>query len=150
MEEFVSKIEEIIVRENAKLKDELRAEFQSENAKLKDELKTELKSELKTELKTELGDELGQRFSQELTKQMNELRKSLSEELRKEVLDRMFVFEENYGRSINIMFEEIMCKNKKDRNMEKDIIVLERRVDKNSAFIMSHENRIATLEEAKI
>lgn len=48
------------------------------------------------------------------------------------------------------MFEEIMSKNQKDRNMEKDVIVLERRVDKNSAFIISHENRIVTLEEAKI
>ena len=124
MEEFVTRIEEIIVREHKKLKTEL-----------KQELKTELKEELTQELKTELA---------------KELKTELSKELKKEILDHMFLFEENYGRKINIMYEEIMSKLKKDRNTEENVTILERRVDKNSAFVFNHENRITTLENSKI
>lgn len=74
----------------------------------------------------------------------------LKKELKKEILDHMFVFEAEYGRKINILFEEIMCQNAKDRNIEGDLVTLERRVDKNSAFIMSHENQLATLNRAKL
>lgn len=148
MEELLIKIEEIFKREIKELRAEfkqenekLRAEFKQENKKLRVELRSEFKQEnikLKNELKNELKIEL-----------KDELKFELGEELKKQLLDNMFVFEENYGRKINIMFEELMSKNQKDRVLEEDFLILEKRVDKNSAFVSNHEKRIATLEEAK-
>lgn len=89
---------------------------------------------------------LKKELSQEL---FPKLKKDLGQDLKKEILDHMFWFEETYGRKINIMFEEIMSKQQKDRQTEENIVILEKRVDKNSAFVFDHENRIATLEKAK-
>lgn len=107
------------------LKNELREEFKQENAKLKEELRNE--------------------FKQENTK----LQERLIEKVKQEVLDQMFVFEAEYGRNINIMFEEIMARNEKRNALEKNFNSLDRRVNKNSAFIFSHESRITTLEKAQ-
>ena len=111
------------------LKNELREEFKQENAKLKEELRSE--------------------FQQENQKLEKRLEERLIERMKQEVLDQMFAFEAEYGRNINIMFEEIMARNEKRNALEKNFNSLERRVNKNSAFIFSHENRITTLEKAK-
>lgn len=63
--------------------------------------------------------------------------------------DQMFAMEEDYGRKINIMFEELMAKNERTEGTERNLMALQRRIDKNSAFIFSHEKRITTLEKAK-
>jgi len=63
--------------------------------------------------------------------------------------DQMFAMEEDYGRKINIMFEELMAKNERTEGTERNLMSLQRRVDKNSAFIFSHEKRITTLEKTK-
>ena len=115
-------------------------------------------------------DEMNQKFDQkfdemehkfdELRNEMDEkftnMKTELSSQIKKEVLDQMFVFETEYGRKINIMYEELTGKIQKDRNLQEDIAILEKRVDKNTAFVFSHENlmkaherRIATLEKAQ-
>ena len=73
----------------------------------------------------------------------------LIERMKQEVLAQMFVFESDYGRKINIMYEELMARNEKTEALEKSIIALERRVDKNSAFIFHYESQNATLEKTK-
>jgi len=140
MEELIRRVEEVIRSESEKTRVELKTE-------LTRELKTELTRELKTELTRELKTELTTVLDKEIVPKMKtELKTELSEEVKKEILDHMFWFEENYGRKINIMFEELMSKLKKDRNAEENVLILEKRVDKNSAFVFNHENRITTLE----
>lgn len=65
------------------------------------------------------------------------------------VSDQMFVLENDYGRKINIMYEELTARNERTEALEKNWMSTQKRVDKNSAFIFSHEGRIATLEKAK-
>ena len=65
------------------------------------------------------------------------------------VSDQMVVLENDYGRKINIMYEELTARNERTEALEKNWSSTQKRVDKNSAFIFSHENRIATLEKAK-
>ena len=135
-EKILAKLDRIEAKvEKVEVKfEQMEDKFEQMEAKMEikfDELKKELKTELKIELKSELS-------------------KELKKELKKEILDHMFVFEAEYGRKINILFEEIMCQNAKDRNIEEDLVTLERRVDKNSAFVMSHENQLATLNRAKL
>lgn len=105
--------------------EDLRIEFKQENVKLKEELRVEFKQE------------------------NEKLEERLIEKMKQEVLNQMFVFESEYGRNINIMFEEIMARNEKRNALEKNFNSLDRRVNKNSAFIFNHESRITTLEKAK-
>ena len=100
--------------------EDLSIEFKQENEKLKEELRAEFKQENR-----------------------------LIERMKQEVLAQMFVFESDYGRKINIMYEELMARNEKTEALEKSIIALERRVDKNSAFIFHYESQNATLEKTK-
>ena len=64
-------------------------------------------------------------------------------------LDQMFVLENDYGRKINIMYEELMARNERTEGLEKNLMALQRRVDKNSAFIFQYENQNTTLEKTK-
>lgn len=73
-----------------------------------DELDKKL-DRIKEELKTELKDEL---------------RIVIREEVRSEVADQMFVFEEEYGRKINIIYEELTCKIQKERNLQDDMAIM--------------------------
>lgn len=124
--------------------DELREEFKQENAKLKDELRNEFKQE-----NAKLKDELRNEFKQESVKLKNKLRNELKSDMKEEILAQMFVFETEYGRNINIMYEEIMARNEKRNALEKNLNSLEIRVNRNSAFVFNHESRIATLEKTK-
>lgn len=96
-------------------------------------------------------------FKQEIKEELNELEerleqkleKKLEQKLNEKIASYMLVFEEEYGRKINIMFEELTAKNQKDRIIEENMLVLEKRVDKNSDFVFNHEKRITTLEKAR-
>lgn len=124
--------------------EDLRIEVKQENEKLKEELRAEIKQR-----NEELEEGLRSEFKQENKKLEKRLEDRLIERMKQEVLDQMFVFESEYGRNINIMFEEIMARNEKRNALEKNFNSLDRRVNKNSAFIFSHENRITTLEKAQ-
>jgi len=62
--------------------------------------------------------------------------------------DQMFAMEEDYGRKINIMFEELMAKNERTEGTERNLMALQRRVDKNSAFIINYENQNTTFQKS--
>lgn len=86
--------------------EDLRIEFKQENAKLKEKLRAEFKQE------------------------NEKLEERLIEKMKQEVLNQMFVFESEYGRNINIIFEEIMARNEKRNVLEKNFNSLDRRVNK--------------------
>jgi len=79
-----------------------------------------------------------------LEKKVNEIKEDVEV-----VTDQMFVLEHDYGRKINIMFEELMARNERTEGLETNLMALQRRVDKNSAFIINYENQNTTLEGAK-
>lgn len=78
------------------------------------------------------------------------IEKRIAQEIRQQILDHMFVFETEYGRKINIAYEEITARNHKEAIQDENIKVLERRTDMNSAFVHSHEERITVLEKTQI
>ena len=124
--------------------DELRVEIKEEIAKSEEKLRAEFKQE-----SASLKEELRSEYKRENQKMEKRLEDRLIERMKQEVLDYMFVFESDYGRKINIMYEELMARNEKTEALEKSIIALERRVDKNSAFIFHYESQNATLEKTK-
>lgn len=89
---------------------------------------------------------LDEKFHEMKEELKTELSNTIREEVRSEVSAQMFVFEEEYGRKINIMYEELTGKIHKERNLQEDIAIMERRIDKNSDFVFHHEKRITTLE----
>lgn len=110
MEEFVKSIENIIIRENQKLKTEL-----------KQELKTELKEELSTELKKELGQEIQNRF---------------------------LVFEFEYGRKIDAIYDLVMLQKEKLEDEIEWLKNLNRRLNNVEVDVLNHETRITALEKS--
>ena len=95
--------------------DELRVEIKEEIAKSEEKLRTEFKQEI-----DKLEEKLRTEFKQEIAK----LEENLTKKIKEEVLDYMFVFESDYGRKINIMYEELMARNEKTEALEKNIIAL--------------------------
>lgn len=142
LEKMDSKIDRIETRidEMETKFDELRVEIKEEIAGLEEKLRTEFKQEI-----ARLEEKLRIEFKQENAN----LQENVTRKIKEEVLDYMFVFESDYGRKINIMYEELMARNEKTKALEKSMIALERRVDKNSAFIFRYENQNATLEKTK-
>lgn len=86
-----------------------------------------------------------------MDEEIGDIKKEISE-IKEDVgnlIDQIFVAEEDYGRKINIMYEELTARNERTEGIEKNLSALQRRVDKNSAFIFSHEKRVTTLEKTK-
>ncbi len=114
-----------------------------------DDLKASILGEVKQEIKEEVSgikkdvDGIKQKVDS-LQKEFIELKEDVQV-----VSDQMVVLENDYGRKINIMYEELTARNERTEALEKNWSSTQKRVDKNSAFIFSHENRIATLEKAK-
>ena len=50
-------------------------------------------------------------FEQKIERKLKQERQEMRQEIKQEILDHMFVFEEEYGRKINIMFEELTAQN---------------------------------------
>lgn len=86
----------------------------------------------------------------EMSEKMIGIEGRVAQEIRQQILDHMFVFETEYGRKINIAFEEITAKNHRELIQDETIKNLERRTDMNSAFVHSHEERITVLEKTQI
>lgn len=93
-------------------------------------------------------DQMGERFEKSNQKILG-IEGRIAQEIRQQILDHMFVFETEYGRKMNIAYEEIIARNQKEGIQNEMIQNLERRTDMNSAFVHSHEERIAVLEKAQ-
>lgn len=94
-------------------------------------------------------DKMDERFN-ETDEKILGIEGRIAQEIRQQILDHMFVFETEYGRKINIAYEEITARNHKEAIQDENIKVLERRTDMNSAFVHSHEERITVLEKTQI
>lgn len=94
-------------------------------------------------------DKMDERFN-ETDEKILGIEGRIAQEIRQQILDHMFVFETEYGRKINIAYEEITAKNHKEAIQDENIKILERRTDMNSAFVHSHEERITVLEKTQI
>ena len=105
---------------------------------------TSLKQELHTEMEQQ-----NTKLKKELYTKMDQKNLELKEELEKEILDHMFVFEENYGKMITIAFEELTCRNSTQENNSQQIANLERREELNTAYVQNHEDRIQKLEKIR-
>ena len=112
-------IEKMIIKENTKIKEELRTEFKEGNAKLKAEIKTDLKQEVR-------------------------------EYVKKEILDHIFVFEEQYGRKLTIAFEQLISKAANEKIQNESIADLKRMSEVHTAYVYNHEDRIDKLENVQI
>lgn len=71
------------------------------------------------------------------------------DELRKELLDKQFLFEEEYGTKIDAILDAVTLE--LDKNLEKSdkIRKLDNRMDRAEANIFGHEKRISRLEMKK-
>ena len=83
---------------------------------------------------------------------MNQLKTEFDkklQELRDEILDRQFVFEEEYGTKIDAILDAVTLE--LDKNLEKSekIRTLDRRMDRAEAHIFNHEKKFARLEPKK-
>ncbi len=93
-------------------------------------------------------DSMTSNFKIELNQLKTEFDKKL-QELRDEILDRQFVFEEEYGTKIDAILDAVTLE--LDKNLEKSekIRTLDRRMDRAEAHIFNHEKKFARLEPKK-
>lgn len=150
-------LREEIKQSNEILKQELREEIKQSNETLKEELREEIKQSNET-LKEELRGEIKQSneaLKEELRgeiKQSNEaLRNELHEEMNafeKRMLDRMFLFEQEYGKKIDAIFDvAVMQKDKIEevyKNQEKSRI----QVDNLNMKVFDLDQRVFKLEHS--
>ena len=61
-------------------------------------------------------------MDQKFDKKFNDMKTELKEEISDQISAQMFVFETEYGRKINIMFEELMAKNENERDLQNQIL----------------------------
>lgn len=144
-------MEEKILREMNRLFDQKFAEIDKKFDEKFDEKFAEIDQKFDQKF-VEMDKKFDQKFAemdQKFDKKFNDMKTELKEEISDQISAQMFVFETEYGRKINIMFEELMAKNENERDLQNQILQILRRVDKNSAFIFNHENRVTALEKAK-
>ena len=70
----------------------------------------------------------------------------LEQDIHKEIIDRMFVFEEEYGRRLSIAYENINSRSQKEKNNEENIANLYKMLEFNSVYKDFHETRLSDLE----
>ena len=82
------------------------------------------------------------KLEQDLTNRMDKL----EQDIHKEIIDRMFVFEEEYGRRLSIAYENINSRSQKEKNNEENIANLYKMLEFNSVYKDFHETRLSDLE----
>ncbi len=76
---------------------------------------------------------------------IDDLREEMNQRT-KEILDQQFLFESEYGRKIDVIFDSVSLE--MDKNLEKSekIRKLDQRVERNEVNIFGLEKRVSTLE----
>lgn len=128
MEEIVEKLKEVILEENDKLREEVRTTINQENKKLREEFKETIQHE---------NDKLREEVKQNM------------QDLSKEILDRQFVFESEYGTKIDAIYDYVQFHQNTNLKRFDWITDLEKRVDEIEVHNFNHEKRISTLERKK-
>lgn len=147
MEKIVEKLKDIILVENDKLRQEFKETISQENDKLRQEFKETIGEET-----GKLRQEMNQKFD-DVQQQMNglcqEVNKNMND-LAKEILDRQFVFENDYGTKINAIYEYVQFHQEKNLQRFDRITNIEQRVDEIELHNFDHEKRISILERRKV
>lgn len=121
MEKLVEELKAFIVEENKKLKDDLRQEFKQDMNTLKQELKQDTNN-LREELKQDIN------------------------ELRQEMINRFFIFETEFGRKIDIMYDYMMLQREIYQQKFETLRDLDKRMDIGEIRNLDYEKRISILE----
>ena len=124
-----------------KLRVELTASFSQKNKELRQELTAEF---------SQKNEELRQELTEKFTKKNAELHEKLTESLEKQIIHRMFVFEEDYGKRLKIAYEDLIGRHATEETNSEKITNLERREALNSAYVYNHETRIQELEKSQV
>jgi len=99
--------------------------------------------------------EMDQRFNQLETNTKNELenfKTSLEqkmEDTKKEILDRQFLFEQEYGSKIDIILDAVKLEMEKNIEKSEDIKKLDTRMERAKLHLFNHEARIDRIEMPK-
>lgn len=89
----------------------------------------------------------------EMHKEIDNLRQEVNQNmnhLAQKILDRQFVFEDEYGRKIDAIFEYVEFHQKNNLQRFDRISNLEDRVETTELQILDHEKRISALERKKV
>ncbi len=143
MEKLVEELKAFIVEENKKLKDDLRQEFKQDMNTLKQELKQDTNN-LREELKQDTNN-----LREELKQDTNNLREELKQdinELRQEMINRFFIFETEFGRKIDIMYDYMMLQREIYQQKFETLRDLDKRMDIGEIRNLDYEKRISILE----
>lgn len=130
-----NKILEMLLKMDEKL-DRFKEEVKQENEKLRQEMNQKI-------------DDLEQKMDQK----MNDLEQKMNhkmEDLAKEILDRQFVFEDEYGKKIDAIFEFVDFHQKNNLKRFDRISDVEKRLEIEEEKSLNHEKRISILEREKV
>ena len=89
--------------------------------------------------------EMDEKFEKKFAEMDQKFEKKF-DEMAQKILDRQFVFEDEYGRKIDAIFEYVEFHQKNNLQRFDRISNLEDRVEKNELQILDHEKRISALE----
>lgn len=70
------------------------------------------------------------------------------EQLQKTILDKQFVFEQEYGKKIDLMYDAIITELDKNQEKSEKIRKLGARTDRCEMSLFDHEKRISVLERS--
>ena len=70
------------------------------------------------------------------------------EQLQKTILDKQFLFEHEYGKKIDLMYDAIVTELDKNQEKSEKIRKLDARVDRCEMSLFDHEKRISVLERS--
>lgn len=132
MENFVEDLKSFIVEENKKLKDDLRQEFKQGINELRQEFKQDI-------------DNLRQETNQAIDNLRQETNQAINE-LRQEMVNRFFIFETEFGRKIDIMYDYMMLQREIYQQKFETLRNLDKRMDIGEIRNLDYEKRISILE----
>ncbi len=132
MDNIVEQLKEFIVEENKKLALEIKQDIKQDINKLRQEFKSNIDN-LRQEFKSDI-DALRQEFKQDI------------DDLRQEMNNRFFVFETEFGRKIDIMYDYMMLQREIYQQKFENLRDLDKRMDIGEIRNLDYEKRISILE----
>ena len=105
-----------------------------------------LREDLSQELEKKLEQKLEKKLEQKLEQKLDEKLEQKLSQFKKEILDQLFIFEQEYGAKIDAILDSVSME--MDKNIEKSekIRNLGKRMDRAEVTIFNHEKRISSIE----
>lgn len=147
------KIRQEFKQDNDKLREEfrqendkIRQEFKQDNDKLREEFRQE-NEKIRQDFKQD-NDKLREEFKQENKTLREELHEEMND-FRKEMLDKMFLFEQDYGAKIDAIFDVAIMQKDIIQTVYKNQEELKIRVDNLDIKLLALDQRVFKLEHPK-